>query len=148
MDKAAKAESRSSVTSQPPRKAASTQQRLGKTQRLTAGVGWEAILPKQGRWWVLELISWTEGSIQNWIVPPCWGRSWQNRTVAERQCSCCLLKTTALTTLHKLAVLPHLKIPTHLVDWRNQILLTSQSADETTSELLLVCQYQERTPME
>jgi hypothetical protein len=44
------------------------------------------------------------------------------------------LKTTALTTLHELAVLPHLTIPTNLVDRRNQTLLTSQSPGETTSK--------------
>jgi hypothetical protein len=32
------------------------------------------------------------------------------------------VKTTALTTLHNLAVLPHLTIPTNLVERRNQIL--------------------------
>jgi hypothetical protein len=44
-------------------------------------------------------------------------------------------ETTALTTLYKLAILPHLTIPTNLVDRRNQKLLTSQSPDETTSKL-------------
>jgi hypothetical protein len=53
------------------------------------------------------------------------------------------MKTTALTSLHELAVLPHLTIPTKLVDRRNQILLTNQSPGETTSELLLVYQYQD-----
>jgi hypothetical protein len=55
---------------------------------------------------------------------------------------------TALTTLHELAVLSHLIIPANLVDRRNQILLTSQSLSEVTSELLLVCQYQDWTHKE
>jgi hypothetical protein len=68
-----------------------------------------------------------------------------NQTVAaEGQCSCCLLKTTiALTTLHELADLPHLPVASNPVDRRNQILFTNQSPGENTSELLLVCQYQD-----
>jgi hypothetical protein len=60
-----KAESRSGVTSQPPKVAVKTQQTSGKAQRLTAGVRQQANLPKQGRWWIPELISGTQGSIQN-----------------------------------------------------------------------------------
>jgi hypothetical protein len=55
-------------------------------------------------WWIPELISGTEGSIQNWIAP----------------CICHLVETTTLTTLHELAVLPYLTIPTNLVDKRNK----------------------------
>jgi hypothetical protein len=40
-------------------------------------------------------------------------------------------------TLHELTDFSHLPIATHPVDRRNQILLTSQSLDETKSELLL-----------
>jgi hypothetical protein len=58
------------------------------------------------------------------------------------------VKTTALTTLHKRAVLPDLTIPTNLVDRRNQILLTSHSLGETTSEFPLVYQYQVWIPKE
>jgi hypothetical protein len=58
------------------------------------------------------------------------------------------VKTTALTTLHNLAVLPHLTIPTNLVERRNQILLTSQSLGELTLEVALACQYQDWTPKE
>jgi hypothetical protein len=47
-----------------------------------------------------------------------------------------------------LAALPHLTIPTNLVDRRNQILLTSQSPGETTSELAFVHQCQDWTPKE
>jgi hypothetical protein len=56
--KAKKAETGGGVTSQPPRGAATNQQRLGDAQRLRAGVGQQASLPKQGKWWILELISW------------------------------------------------------------------------------------------
>jgi hypothetical protein len=49
------------------------------------------------------------------------------RVAAEGQCSCHLVKRTALTTLHELADLPHLPIATNLVNRRNKILLTSQS---------------------
>jgi hypothetical protein len=54
----------------------------------------------------------------------------------------------ALTTLHKLADLPQLLNANNPVDRRKQIPLTSQSPGETTSELLLVCQYQDWTPKE
>jgi hypothetical protein len=47
-----------------------------------------------------------------------------------------------------MAVLPQFTIPTVPVDRRNQILLTSQSPGETTSGLLIVCQYQDWTPKE
>jgi hypothetical protein len=69
--------------------------------------------------------------------------------VAEGQYNCCLVKTTAaLTTLHKLADLSHFPIAITPMDRRNQILLISQSPGETTSELLLVWQYQDWTPKE
>jgi hypothetical protein len=48
---------------------------------------------------------------------------------------------TTLIILHELAELPHHPIATNS-DRRNLILLTNQSPSETTSELLLVCQYQ------
>jgi hypothetical protein len=63
-----KSGNRSVVTSQAPKRAASTQQISGKIQRLRSRVGWQAYLLKQGRWWIPELISGTEGSIQNWIA--------------------------------------------------------------------------------
>jgi hypothetical protein len=44
-----KAESRSGMTTQPPKVAASTQQRSEKAQRLKVGVEQQANLPKQGR---------------------------------------------------------------------------------------------------
>jgi hypothetical protein len=138
-----KADSGSGVTSQPPSRATSNKHRLGKAQRVKVRVGQQAYLPKQGMWWILELITGTQGNIQTWIAPSCWGRSWPNRAAAEGQLICCLVRTTFLTTLHKLAVLPHLTILTNLVDRRNQILLTTQSPGETTSEFLLVCQYQD-----
>jgi hypothetical protein len=53
--------------------------------------------------------------------------------------------TTALTTLHELAELSLLPDATNPVDRRNEILLTSQSHGETTSELPLVHQYQNWT---
>jgi hypothetical protein len=46
----------------------------------------------------------TKGGTQNWIAPPCWGRSQPDKVAAVGQCSCCLFKTTALNTLLKLAV--------------------------------------------
>jgi hypothetical protein len=75
--------------------------------------------PKTGQEWIPVLISGTEGSIQNWINPPCWGRSWRNKDAAERQHSCDLLKTT-LTILHELAATSHLTIPTNLVYRRSK----------------------------
>jgi hypothetical protein len=56
----------------------------------------------------------SEGSIQKWIVLPCWGRCWPNRAGAEEQHSCWLLKTS-LTTLHELAILLYLTTPTNLM---------------------------------
>jgi hypothetical protein len=76
------------------------------------------------------------------------GRSWPNRATAEEQCRYCLLQKTTLTALHELAGLSHLTIPTNLVNRRDQILLTNQSPGKTTSELLLVCQYEDWTPKE
>jgi hypothetical protein len=64
MYKAARTESRGR-TSQPPRGSTSTQQRSGKAQRLSAWLEGQTILPKYGKRWILELISGTEGSIQN-----------------------------------------------------------------------------------
>jgi hypothetical protein len=92
-----------------------------------------------------DLWDWGQHSKLN--CPTLLGKSWPNRAAAEGQCRHCLVKT-ALTTLHKLAVLPHLTIPTNLVDRRNQISLTSQSPGDTTSELLLICWYQDWTPKE
>jgi hypothetical protein len=118
--KTAKAERGGRPTSQPPRgDAGGTQQRSGEAQRLREGAEWQNNLPKQGRRWITELISGTEGSMQNLIAPPCWGRSWPNSAAAEEQHSCCLLKTTALTTLHELVILLHLTTPTNLVDRRS-----------------------------
>jgi hypothetical protein len=66
----------------------------------------------------------TEGSIQNWTAPPCWGRRKTNRVVAVGQLSCRLVKKTrALTILHELAELLQLPTATCPVDRRNQILL-------------------------
>jgi hypothetical protein len=85
-------------------------------------VGQQANFPKQCKRWIPEQIFGTEGSIQNWISPPCWGKSWPNRVVAEGQHRWRLVKTTALITLHQLVVLPHLIIPANLVDgWPNTI---------------------------
>jgi hypothetical protein len=85
----------------------------------------------------------TEVSIQNRIASP-WGvRTWTNRVAAEGQCSCSLVKTTAMTTLHELVELPHLTIATNAVNRRNKILLRTQSPAETISELPLVCQHQD-----
>jgi hypothetical protein len=56
------------------------------------------------------------------------------------------VKTTTLTNLLELAELPHLPVATNSMDGRKQILLTSQSPGETTSELLLVQQYQDWMP--
>jgi hypothetical protein len=136
------------VTSQTTKGATRTQQRLEKTQRLRARMGWQANLQKQGRWWTPELISGTKDSIQMWIAPHCWGRNRPNRALVEGQHNCCLVNTTALNTLYKLVVSPPLTIPTNLVERRNQILITSQSLCEITSELLLEHQYQDWTHME
>jgi hypothetical protein len=56
--------------------------------------------------------------------------------------------TMALTTLYELAELPQLPIAICLMERRNQILLTSQSPGETTSEFLLVHQYHDWTTKE
>jgi hypothetical protein len=146
--KPSNAENGDRATNQSSRGAVNTQLRSGKTQRLWVGLGQQDNVPKQGRWWILELISGIEGSIQNWIAPPCWGRSWQNRTAAEGQRSCCLVKTIALT-------IPHTSCQSLLTSQFNlscvqmdEILLTSQSPGETTSEFLFVHQYQDWTPKE
>jgi hypothetical protein len=56
--------------------------------------------------------------------------------------------TAALTTLYKLADLIYLPIATNPVDGKNKIPLISQSSGETTSEFLLLHQYQYWTPKE
>jgi hypothetical protein len=117
MRKAAKAERGGGVTSQPPRGATNTQ-RLREAQS-HKGVEQQANSQSRPRGGP-QLISRTEDSIQNWTASPCWGRSWLNRAADEGQCSCCLVETIVLTTLHKLAVSPHLIIPANLVDKRTK----------------------------
>jgi hypothetical protein len=63
------------MTSQLPTGDTSTEQNSGEAQRLRTGVGQWDSLPKQDRWCIPQLISWTEGSIRNWIAPPSWGRN-------------------------------------------------------------------------
>jgi hypothetical protein len=56
------------------------------------------------------------------------------------------VKISALTTLHKVAILHHFTIPTNIVDRRNQTLLTSLSPGETISDHIdIVYQYQDWT---
>jgi hypothetical protein len=96
----------------------------------------------------LELISWDRGQHSKLNCTTLL-REELNRVAAEGQRSCHLVKRkTALTTLHELTDLHHLPVATNPVNRRNQILLTSQSAGETTSELPLVCQYQDWIPKE
>jgi hypothetical protein len=52
----------------------------------------------------------TKGSIQKWIAPPCWGEE-----LTKRSCS---WRANNSEHPNKLAVLPHLTIPTNLVDRR------------------------------
>jgi hypothetical protein len=94
-------------------------------------VGQQANLSKQDRWWIPELASGTEGAFKTELPHFAEGRADQT-AAAEEQHSWCLVKITALTTLHELAVLPHLTIPTNLVDRRNKTLLTNQSPSENT----------------
>jgi hypothetical protein len=49
------------ATSQPTTGATSIQQRLGEVQRLRAEVGQQANLQKWGRWWITELNPWDRG---------------------------------------------------------------------------------------
>jgi hypothetical protein len=87
-----------------------------KQQRLKAGVGWQANLPKPGKWWIPELIFWNRGQHSK-LNCPNFLREELTRVSAEGQCSCRLVKkTTALTTLHELADLPHLTVATNLED--------------------------------
>jgi hypothetical protein len=103
----------------------------------------QANFPKWGRLWILELISWERGQHSK-LNCPTFLREELTRVVAEGQHSCHLVKTaTALTTLHELSELSYLPIETNPVDRKNQILLTSHSPGEITSELLLVHQYQD-----
>jgi hypothetical protein len=44
-----------------------------KQQRLRAGVGQQANLPKQGRWRILELISWDRGEYSKLNFPTLFG---------------------------------------------------------------------------
>jgi hypothetical protein len=67
--KAAKAESQSGVTGQPPKEVTNTQQRFGEAQRLRAGVGRQANHAKQDRWWIPELILWVIGHHSNHNYP-------------------------------------------------------------------------------
>jgi hypothetical protein len=52
----------------------STKQRSGEVQRLRAGVGQQANLPKWGKWWISSWSHGTDGNTQNWIDPPSWRR--------------------------------------------------------------------------
>jgi hypothetical protein len=102
------------ATSQPPRGTTNTEQRSGESQRLRARDRergereqrrWDKKSTSQSR---ASGTSWswssgTEGNTRNWIAPSCWG-SWTNRVAAVWQSSCCLVKTTVLTTLHELLV--------------------------------------------
>jgi hypothetical protein len=106
-----------------------------KQQRVIAGVGRNANLPKellapsrgqekhkvlwgvdthrptpskQSTWWIPELITGMEQRATFKTELPFLTGGGANQTVsAEGQCSCCLVKTTALTTLHELAILLH-----------------------------------------
>jgi hypothetical protein len=74
MGKAAKVEGGSGVKSKTPKGAASTQQRLGEAQKLRMGMGLQVNLPKQSRWWILELISWDIGQHSKLNCPTLLGK--------------------------------------------------------------------------
>jgi hypothetical protein len=116
---------------QPTRGATRTQQRSGEAQRLRVGVGSRANLTHQGRWWIQELISWDRGHHSK--------LNWPNLLGEELTKQSCSRRATQLPIgeNNNLAVLPHLTIPTNLVD-RTHNILTSQSSGETTLELPLV----------
>jgi hypothetical protein len=76
------------------------------------------------------------------------GRADQTELQLKGNAAGCVVETTVLTTLHKLADILHLPVATNWVDRRNQMLLTSQLPGKITSELPLIHQYQDWMPKE
>jgi hypothetical protein len=123
--KAKKVESGGEATSQPPRGAVSTKQRSGEVQRMRVGMGWQANLPKWGRWWVPELVLWDRGQHSKLNCSTFLGER-----LTKQSCSC---GTTQLqpgennSSSHpewtgRLISSPNYNLPVYR---RNQILLTS-----------------------
>jgi hypothetical protein len=91
-----------------------------KQQRLRAEAGWQANLLKgtlaprrdqeihKGRRWIPKPISGTKGSTQNWIVQPCWGKSWRTSQLKKKSYD-------------------HLTTPTNLVDIASHLVRSHQS---------------------
>jgi hypothetical protein len=92
--------------------------------------------PKAGLWWMAELVSWDS----KLNCPTLLGEELTRQSCSSRAMQ--LLSGKNNNRFHHLAQtgseLPHVPIATCPVDRRNQILLTSQSPDKTTSEPLLV----------
>jgi hypothetical protein len=99
--------------------------------------------------WITDLISGTEGSIQNWIAPLGWGRSWPNR--AEGQHRCCLVKTIALTTLQSYRtsqlqlilwteVTKYYSQASHLVKWHQSFYLYANTKIGHLRNNFTICQ--------
>jgi hypothetical protein len=122
------------------------QQRSGEALRLRYGGKQQTNLPKQGKRLIPEPTSRTEGSIQNWIAPPCWG---------VEQTELQLKKSTAAPAENNNSDHPvwagNLTSPhnsSYTYGQKDQIPLTSQSLDETTPELSLEHEHQDWTPKE
>jgi hypothetical protein len=81
--KATKAESGSGGKPTSQRSQTSTEQRSREAQRLRVGVGQQASLPKQGRWWILELVSWDRGHYSKLNCPTLLGKE-----PTKQSCSC------------------------------------------------------------
>jgi hypothetical protein len=131
-------------TIQPPSGAAGTKQRSGE-QRLRVGWGQR---PKPEEVVDPGANPSDRGQHSKLNCPTFLGEELTKHSCGWRECSCCMVKTTALTNLHRLAILPHLTVLTNLVGRRNQILLISQSPGKSRSEFLLIHQYQDCTPKE
>jgi hypothetical protein len=63
---------------------------------------------------------WNKGQHSKLNCPTLLWKELTNRAAGEGQHNCCLVKTTALNILHKLAELPHLTNPTDIVDRRTK----------------------------
>jgi hypothetical protein len=117
-------------------------------QRSERHKGWEwrqeqqANLPKPGRWWIPQLVLWNRGQYSKLNCPTLLGEEPTKQTCSYRATQ--LPPGENNSSEHPAwtgSEVPQLPIATYPVDRMNQILLTSQSPGETTSELPLVHQY-------
>jgi hypothetical protein len=115
--KAAKAESRSGTRSQTHRWATSTQQKSEEAQRLRVELGQQANLPKQGMWWIPELILWDRGQHSKQNCPTSLREELTKQNYSWRATQ---LQPAKNNNSSDLADLTHLTIATNTVDRRTK----------------------------